>query len=223
MLMNKQHGFSPIYVILILVIFGAIGFVALRVVNPSKFEKQAATQTGTASKAKTTKEESTDTTGAKTLKVVTSTDEVRTYTLTYPFNENNKNVIQEAVKNNSLGNSKISFKPVRDYFNTVSAASNDCKYWAAGYLRVGRVQDLFGDSSPEGNVESQAGKEQQLAELVTAGKAVQLSDDVYALAPSKQNEPCTDIYESNDPALKTALQETDKIQAAWLKSLKLQN
>lgn len=190
--------------------------------NPDKPAQQASTEASTTTKTNSTAKVQDSAVENKTLKVVTNTDEVRTYTLTYPLDENNNNVIQEPRENDSLGLSWISYKPIRDYFSTASGASNDCKIWVAGTLSVGRVQDLFGDSSPYGYSDTQTGKEQKLTELIAAGKAVKLSDDVYALAPSKQNEPCTDIRESSDPALKSALQGVDKIQAAWLKSLKLQ-
>jgi hypothetical protein len=199
---TKQQGFGVVEIILMIVLLGAIVFVVW-------FVWQANTQkTDTTQSANT----STNTSQQSSTPTETKTLTVGAYKVAYPLNENNKKVIVEA-------DNDISYEPITAYFASQNDATADCKAWIAGRLYVGKTSELL--TTPYGSTESAASMQTKINQLIQEGDAAKLSDDVYALAPIKQNETCTQTFEDNEATLKKAVEEKDAIETAWLKTMKL--
>jgi len=61
-----------------------------------------------------------------------------------------------------------------------------------------------------------------LKDALDDGTLVQVGNsDLYVGGPVKQNEPCTDIYESKDPVLQNIISDVSTTRLNWLKSLEL--
>ena len=158
----------------------------------------------------TASQESSPTENKVQLKTIT----INGNTFRYPDDDNNKQVIVE--DSGSLLSPEIAYAPLRSYF--AGTTDKACMNVTAGMMQAGRISDLFGPSSPYGQAVTPTEKQAKVDRLLEDGKAVK-QDDLYVLAPSKQNESCAQLAEAKDAKLKIALFEAQEIEKNWLKSL----
>jgi hypothetical protein len=141
---------------------------------------------------------------------------VNGYILKYPVDDNNDQVIVEDIGNPY--SPQIAYAPVRQYFFASTDAS--CHKASAGLMQVDKLDTLLGSIDPT-DIPDHAANLAQIKKLIDNGKAVKLGDDLYALAPRKQNEPCEELTNPKDGKLQMALFESQDIEKNWLKSLEL--
>lgn len=114
----------------------------------------------------------------------------------------------------------VTYVPTRDYY-AKNNKGEACKNRDEGLLVIGKLSELFeGEGNAYGQIDNNE-KADKIEGLIKNGKAADLGEGVYVLAPIKQNEVCEDIYQSSDPALKDALAQSAEVERNWLMSIKL--
>lgn len=130
----------------------------------------------------------------------------------YPINENNEKVI--IISGDSTLN--ISYVPIRNYYANKDV-NDDCKNYVAGLVNVNTEKEIM-----DNLYLSRFYGKNSLEDALADETLIQVGDkDLYLGGPSKQNEPCVDIYENKDQELQYILTEVKSIRSEWLKSLEL--
>jgi hypothetical protein len=144
------------------------------------------------------------------------TVQINERTFRYPLNKNNEKIV--IVPDESTPALQISYGPIRNYYSNKTGEQYEyCKDYIAGLVNVNTEKD-FSDYNLLPRFHGNA----TFAEALADGTIVQVGDrDLYLSGPTKQNEGCTDIYESKDSELLNILSDMSNVRLAWLKSLEL--
>lgn len=201
--MNTQKGSAHVFLItgLVIALTGALGFIFWQ-----NFLHKEPTVAKTETVMKTQPKEET----------VYKTVQINDHTFRYPLNKNNEKILIIPDKSNPA--LQISYSPIRNYYSyTEEGSYEDCKNYVAGLVNVNTEKDF-----KDFNLLPRFYGKNTLTEALDDGTVVRVGErDLYLAGPVKQNEVCTDIYESEDTELQNILSDTKNVRLAWLRSLEL--